>query len=355
MNDKPEEPQVQSGPPHRVSASRRGDSPIQGGSLRIFRVAGIDVLVHWSWLIVAYFRIKWRASSTDPGLATYSSTTWYAIEYVALFGIVLLHEFGHVLACRSVGGRANRIILWPLGGVALVQPPPRPGAFLWSLAAGPLVNVLLLGPTIGLSMLSQSLGWQQTSPDVARLIHALTTINAGLLIFNLLPIYPLDGGQILQSLLWFIIGRARSLLVATIIGLVAAGGVLIVSLLLSFLEPGFLWLSLVAGFALLFSFMGLRNAMAQLRVLNAPRRKNVACPVCRTSPPIGKFWRCPHCQAAFDVFVAGGTCPQCDETQPAVFCPRCGRRPLVSDWYPQVVAIPDEPPGPGAAVSDGPV
>jgi Zn-dependent protease len=69
---------------------------------------------------------------------------WNALEYVTLFGIVLLHEMGHALACRQVGGQANLIVLWPLGGVAYVSPPPRPGATLWSIAAGPLVNVALL-------------------------------------------------------------------------------------------------------------------------------------------------------------------------------------------------------------------
>ena len=61
-----------------------------------------------------------------------------------MFGIVLLHEFGHVLACRSVGGQANEIMLWPFGGVAFVKPPPRPAATLWNVVAGPAVNVLLV-------------------------------------------------------------------------------------------------------------------------------------------------------------------------------------------------------------------
>ena len=56
---------------------------------------------------------------------------------------MLLHEFGHALACRQTGGHADTIVLGPLGGIAFVQPPPRPGAYLWSLAAGPLVNVIL--------------------------------------------------------------------------------------------------------------------------------------------------------------------------------------------------------------------
>jgi Zn-dependent protease len=65
------------------------------------------------------------------------------LEYLALFSIVLMHEFGHALACRQVGGTADQILLWPFGGVAYVNPPQRPGAMLWSIAAGPLVNVAL--------------------------------------------------------------------------------------------------------------------------------------------------------------------------------------------------------------------
>ena len=56
----------------------------------------------------------------------YSSFIWNVLEYLTLFAIVLMHEFGHPLACRSVGGKADQIILWPLGGVAYVDPPPAP-------------------------------------------------------------------------------------------------------------------------------------------------------------------------------------------------------------------------------------
>src|SRR6266436_10082329 len=163
------------------------------GSIRLFQFSGIDVFLHWSWFLVAVYEIQMRKGR-------YSSITWNVLEYLALFGIVLLHEFGHVLACRQVGGRADRIVLWPLGGVALVQPPPRPGAFLWSLAAGPLVNMALVPATLGLLAVSHFAGWGQAAPDLGRYVVALALINFGLLVFNLLPIYPLDGGQILQAL-----------------------------------------------------------------------------------------------------------------------------------------------------------
>ena len=87
------------------------------------------------------------------------------LEYLALFFIVMLHEFGHALACRQVGGTANQIVLWPLGGVAYVDPPPRPGATLWSIAAGPLVNVALLPILWALGVVSGSLGWAQAMPN----------------------------------------------------------------------------------------------------------------------------------------------------------------------------------------------
>jgi Zn-dependent protease len=207
------------------------------GSLPLFRVAGIQVFLHWSWLLVAYFEIVSRVNE-------YRSMTWNVIEYLALFGIVLLHEFGHALACRQVGGQANRIMLWPLGGVAFVQPPPRPGALLWSIAAGPLVNVILLPVTILAFVFANGAGWRNEYPDFVLFLFSIAAMNFGLLVFNLLPIYPLDGGQILQALLWFGIGRARSLMVSGIIGLAGAAGLVVLALVR--LQDN--WLAFVAFF-----------------------------------------------------------------------------------------------------------
>ncbi len=184
------------------------------GSIKLFKVLGITVFLDWTWFLLAYFQIKW--SKDEP---RYSSVAWHLAEFVSIFLIVLLHEFGHALACRSVGGRADRIVLWPLGGVAYVQPPMRPGAMLWSIAAGPLVNVALLPILYAIFFLTQNF---HAPLDVQRLFFYLQYINLGILIFNLLPIYPLDGGQIMQSLLWFKMGFARSLRAATRIGIVAA-------------------------------------------------------------------------------------------------------------------------------------
>src|SRR5918999_3284436 len=108
-----------------------------GGTIRLFKFSGIQVYLHFTWFLLLAYELTQRTG-------VYSSQVWAAYEYLALFGIVLLHEFGHALACRQTGGRADQIVLWPLGGIAFVNPPRRPGAMLWSIAAGPLVNVVLL-------------------------------------------------------------------------------------------------------------------------------------------------------------------------------------------------------------------
>ncbi len=326
------------------------DSRIQGGSLRLFRVAGIDVLLHWSWFFFAVLRLQPGSMDDSIGFAHYQSQVWYVVEYVALFGILLLHEFGHVLACRSVGGIANRIVLWPLGGLAFVDPPARPAATLWSIAAGPLVNVLLLAPTIGFWMMCRAAGWQDTAPDFYQFAAGLAWINGYLLLFNMLPVYPLDGGQILQALLWFVMGRARSLLVATGIGLLTALGLLI----LAIIERSLVW-GVMAGLGLLFSLVGFQSARALIRMLAAPRRKEAACPICAAAPPTGKFWACTRCWSSFDVFAAGGICPNCSTPLARVLCPECGRSRPYRDWDAEV--IPAEPlegerqPGPARAAA----
>src|SRR5580704_10087760 len=224
---------------------------LTGGSFPLFRIAGIRVYLHWTWLLVAYYEIVNRVNK-------YESMVWNVIEYVALFGIVLLHEFGHALACRQVGGKADRIMLWPLGGVAYVQPPARPGALLWSIAAGPLVNVILAPLTIMAFVVAQAGGLAETQPDFVHYLYSIAAINLVLLVFNMLPIYPLDGGQIVKALLWFVIGRGRSLMVSGILGLVAAAALIVVALI--HLQDT--WLAIIAAFVAWQAWRGFRMGVA---------------------------------------------------------------------------------------------
>lgn len=301
--------------------------PTRQGSIRLFRLAGIDLFLHWSWFLVAAYEINGRKGS-------YSSVTWNVLEYLALFLIVMMHEFGHALACRQVGGSANQIVLWPLGGVAYVNPPPRPGATLWSIAAGPLVNVALLPMIWGLGMLGKSVGWAGIA-DAHMWLRAVWQINLVLLIFNILPIYPLDGGQILRSLLWFVMGRARSLMVATILGFIGIAGFIALAI---WTRSG--WLGIMGVFLLLNCWGGLQHARALSRFAKLPRRDGVACPQCKAAPPIGNFWKCGKCGQAFDTFQTHGICPDCATEYSVTRCLDCGSVSPKGEWVAPMTGSP---------------
>jgi Zn-dependent protease len=298
------------------------------GSLRLFRFAGIDLFLHWSWFMVALFEIGDRQKR-------YSSLSWNVLEYLALFLIVMLHEYGHALACRQVGGQANRIVLWPLGGVAYVNPPQRPGATLWSIAAGPLVNVALLPILTLLLFASRSMGWAQSIPNAHAWLRAVWYMNVGLLIFNMLPIYPLDGGQILRSLLWFVLGRARSLMAATLIGFVGVAGLIALAI-----WAGSAWFGILSFFILMNCWSGLRQAQALARLAKLPRHEGFSCPSCKVSPLVGNFWRCSQCRQAFDTFQTRAVCPHCSAQFAVTKCVDCGAVSSMRDWIAPAFASP---------------
>jgi Zn-dependent protease len=293
--------------------------PTQQGSIRLFRFAGIDVFLHWSWFILAFYEVSTRSR--------YGSAVWVSLEFLALFGIVLMHEFGHALACRSTGGKAEQIILWPFGGVAYVAPPARPGAMLWSIAAGPLVNVILTPVLWALLFAARQYEWAASFPNTYRMVQAILVLNIVMLVFNLLPIYPLDGGQMLRSLLWFFIGPIRSLMAASIIGLLGVA-LLIGSALLA----RNVWLVLIAGFIALNCWGALMRARAYARLAALPRRQGFACPQCGKNPLMAPVWRCAKCHKNLDPFETNATCPYCGELFPSTACSDCGASSPIHAW-----------------------
>jgi Zn-dependent protease len=294
---------------------------LRQGAIHLFRVAGIDVFLHWSWFVVAVIEV-------EAFSGRYSSISWSILEYLTLFVIVLLHEFGHALACRSVGGKADRIMLWPLGGVAYVDPPQRPGAQLWSLVAGPLVNVAFIPITVGAYFAASSAGWTGTHPDLFQYCSAVLWINVLLLAFNILPIYPLDGGQILRSLLWYFLGRGRSLGVATVIGFIGLIGYAV----LVYFEHS-TWGLIMGAYLLMSCWGGLKAARALIRQEKLPRRPGFACPACHAAPPLADLWHCTHCRQSFDTFASNGVCPHCGARFDTTACVYCSERRPISQWY----------------------
>ncbi len=145
---------------------------------------------------------------------------WGGIECIGLFSIVLLHELGHAPALPpKPAGKAPTVP--GRGGVACVflrrGPAPSSGASL----PGRL-SMSFSSPSHGFYFWGIHQPWAEQAPDLLICAGNLAGLNLGLLIFNMMPVYPLDGGQILQSLLWFVIGRAYSLLVVSATGFLVA-------------------------------------------------------------------------------------------------------------------------------------
>lgn len=309
--------------------------PTHSGSIRLFRFAGITVFLHWSWFLVAVYELSLRRGS-------YASPVWNVAEYLTLFAIVTLHEFGHSLACRQVGGQTRDIVLWPLGGVAYVAPPPRPGAHLWSIAAGPLVNVVLVPVFYGLLYGAARLHLISRESDFAHFLIAINFMNAGLLVFNILPIYPLDGGQILRSLLWFGLGRARSLQVAAGVGIFGIIAAVIWRFTLDPDPSSMVWDALIALFLAQRCWAGLREAKFITALERMPKHGGFACPTCHQAPPGGPIYGCAACRRGFDPFSTQATCPHCGTRQASTPCIHCGARHPVEAW--RVGATAGEPP-----------
>jgi Zn-dependent protease len=246
-----------------------------GGTIRLFKFSGITVYLHFSWFLIAAYEFSRRAG-------VYTSMVWAAYEYLALFAIVLLHEFGHALACRQTGGIADRIVLWPLGGIAFVNPPRRAGAMLWSIAAGPLVNVVLL-PILSIALTFSRIGTDERT-DAGLFVYHVWWINLGLLIFNILPVYPLDGGQILRALLWFPLGEIRSLQIASVIGLV--GSIALAGLMLLLGTPIF-WTALMSLFLISRAIAGWQYSKALIQEEEANRQARLVPTIPEAERPAG--------------------------------------------------------------------
>jgi hypothetical protein len=189
------------------------------------------------------------------------------------------------------------------------------------------VNVALLGILSLLGMLNRATGWMETIPNAHAFLRTVWYINLGLLIFNLLPIFPLDGGQILRSLLWFVVGRIRSLMAATVIGIV--GGVGFIGFAYWQHSP---WLGLIAVFVLMNCWSGLQQARVLSRLAKLPRHPGFACPACKAAPLVGALWKCNRCEQAFDTFVTRAVCPNCSMQFPVTLCPDCRALHPMSEW-----------------------
>ena len=209
----------------------------------IGRLAGIDLRLHLLlplFAAVELLRASLGNSALGPG-PTALALAWLAVS-------VLLHELGHAFACRRMGGHCDEILLWPLGGLAECDPPHDWLSHLVTAIGGPLVNLALvlgcgaalaiggapiagaalpnpLDPRAGLALVGGG-GWMEA-------VFLLGWVNSILLAINLVPMLPLDGGRIVESLLRRRRGEHDALRLAIRVGYVAAVGLAVVGILIN--------------------------------------------------------------------------------------------------------------------------
>ncbi|HMH56291.1 MAG TPA: site-2 protease family protein, partial [Gemmatimonadales bacterium] len=192
-------------------------------SYRIGRIAGTDIKVHVTFLLLVGL---WAFSGYKEG--GLGGALAGALALLALFACILLHEFGHIRMAARFGVRTPDVILLPIGGVArLERIPEEPRQELLIALAGPAVTVaIIVALYLVLQLTGSSVTLGQLSPE-APFLAQLLAINIYLLLFNLVPAFPMDGGRVLRALLSSRLGLVRGTRIAASLGqmLAIAGGV----------------------------------------------------------------------------------------------------------------------------------
>jgi Zn-dependent protease/CBS domain-containing protein len=185
-------------------------------SWRVGKFAGIQVNIHTTflfllgWIVISYLL---QGSGLLPALSSAAFT-------LALFACVVLHEFGHALMARRFGIKTRDITLLPIGGVArLERIPDNPVHELWVALAGPAVNVVIGGVLLFGLLATGSLQPLRTlSVTGGPFFERLMIVNLLLVVFNMIPAFPMDGGRVLRALLAMRIEYTRATQVAAFIG-----------------------------------------------------------------------------------------------------------------------------------------
>lgn len=219
-----------------------GENPLTW-AIPVYSAWGIRVRVHVLFVFIAIVEMIWSVVAPDGVGVVYA-----ALGLTVLAALVLAHEYGHCAAARMVGGEAEEIVLWPLGGLAWCSPPDRWDAHLWTTLGGPAVN-LALAPILGGALWAATgdAGMLTFNPfDVPGYLGAIQTgstlatygvvtlawayvLNWVLLAFNMaVPMLPMDAGRALHALLWRGSGELRATRVAGVVGVVAAVLLLVV-------------------------------------------------------------------------------------------------------------------------------
>lgn len=201
-------------------------------SLRIGKVTGIDIFIHWTFPLIILWVI---AGNIMQGLGP-EQLIWPVLFVLALFVCVTLHELGHAIAAKRYKIETKDITLLPIGGVArLENMPEKPAHELVVALAGPLVNVIifvLLYALLGFSLTALPEA-EMSFIQSANFLYMLAVANIYLVLFNLVPAFPMDGGRVLRALLGMRMDRLRATKISARVGQVLAIGFILLGLYLN--------------------------------------------------------------------------------------------------------------------------
>lgn len=187
-------------------------------SISLGRFFGIKTTIHWTFWIL----IIWIIFSNYSKGQSSTQILWYLLFVFAIFFCVVLHELGHALAARRYGIQTQSITILPIGGVASLEKiPSDPLQELIVAIAGPMVNIIIAG--ILFLFFSVTGNWSITEEALINItpsnfLIALFSVNLMLVIFNLIPAFPMDGGRVLRALLAFRMDRLKATQWAVSIG-----------------------------------------------------------------------------------------------------------------------------------------
>ncbi|HEX9839197.1 MAG TPA: site-2 protease family protein [Anaerolineales bacterium] len=183
---------------------------------KIGRFAGIDVFVHATFVLL----IGWVGYTYWREYQDWTRVLMGILFILALFLCVVLHEYGHALTARKYGIKTRDITLYPIGGVArLERLPDRPIEELWVALAGPAVNVVIAALLLAYLLLTDGLvPIADMSFTQGSFVERLVAVNISLVLFNLIPAFPMDGGRVLRALLALKLEYVQATQIAATIG-----------------------------------------------------------------------------------------------------------------------------------------
>ncbi len=216
-------------------------------SFRLYRAFGIDVRVHWTLPLVAFFQILQWSRVSHPEYGSYYGALLMGILSIS----VLIHEYGHAFAAKFIGVQADTIVLWPLGGLTMREATQTQRGEVFIAFAGPAVGMLVGGLCLGVSgIMGEEItlqtfdpfhGWGNLWQDALKINIIINAANL------LIPAQPFDGGTIWTGILTPAVGYLRALKITTTLGLIIGVAAIAAGFWLRLVDLGFMGLWIIVS------------------------------------------------------------------------------------------------------------